>query len=190
MIICTSRKFIFVHNPKAAGTSIQHALKSWDDGRQLKARTKHETITKFQRRTKMKLDGYFIFGFVRNPWDRFSSFFHFLKKQPEKFPQIRKVRDVNDLALRIDERWLKDRYSVQPQHSYFNKNTFIGRFEHLERDLQIISVKIGIEINKKHKNRSADHDYTKLFNDEGREIITERYSRDIYLYDYKFGDGK
>ena len=76
MIINKSKRFIFVHNPKTAGSSIHKALAAYNEVKR-PAKTKHETISELQNRTSLRLDEYFVFGFARNPWDRFSSFYHF-----------------------------------------------------------------------------------------------------------------
>lgn len=191
MIISASKRFIFIHNPKAAGTSIRRALSPWDTGRGVRAKTKHETINEFLTRTQYDISGYFVFGFVRNPWDRFSSFYHFLKGRSEQYPEINTVRDVNELAQRIDEPWLRNRYSIQPQHQYFNKRVnFIGRYEELSTTIPYISKKLGVPIKIGHANKSANRKYVTLFTDEGREIIAGRYAKDIKLYGYTFGEPK
>lgn len=187
MIISRSKQFIFVHNPKAAGTSIQKALQQYDDAKRLKKHTKHETITGLRGRTKLKLSTFFIFGFVRNPWDRFASLFYFMKQHPTTFPQIKKVNNVNHFAECIGKGWLKKRYSIRPQWKYFDDTVFIGRYEHLQRDFKIITTQIGIDAKLPHVNKSKNADYTTLYTPKGKEIIQQRYAVDIEKYEYEFG---
>ncbi len=186
MIISQSKKFIFVHNPKAAGTSIQQALLPWDDGKHLKARTKHETLTELRNRTTLDLSTFIIFGFVRNPWDRFSSFFCFLKKHSDQFPQIKSVKDVNQLALCVDQPWLRDKYTTKLQAQYFDDTVNIGKYENLQHDFKNISAEIGIDVKLPHANASYTHDYKKLFNKESKQIIAKRYAQDIKRFNYEF----
>jgi hypothetical protein len=92
MLVNTKHRFIFVHIPKNAGTSVTKALSNVP-GRDLhlEAKTKHETLAEFDYRvsteysfagtmTAPRIKDYICFCFVRNPWDRMSSFYHYLMK--------------------------------------------------------------------------------------------------------------
>lgn len=110
MIISNTKKFIFIHVPKTAGTSIQHTLDKYDN-------FKHSRLSKaIERRTGLKIYAttyigklrrsndlkrgtihgilrdvarlipqemyreYFKFAVVRNPWTRQVSRFNYIKK--------------------------------------------------------------------------------------------------------------
>lgn len=100
MIICHSRKFIFVHLHKCAGTSLTDALKpflSLDDlvicGGQDATKTsrtseslptalrKHSTALQISEAVgKETWNSYFKFGFVRHPLDRLVSLYEFFNR--------------------------------------------------------------------------------------------------------------
>ncbi|MFM8892234.1 MAG: hypothetical protein ACKOTB_11560, partial [Planctomycetia bacterium] len=79
MLLNTARRFIVVHLPTAAGTSIAAALAPLAGNHtDWLAHTKHETLCEFlaaapsrmtpeDRRAGHELDLYFCFAFVRNP---------------------------------------------------------------------------------------------------------------------------
>lgn len=64
---------IFIHVPKAAGTSIARAL--FDE------KSKHLALNRYWAFNAAATKAYFKFAFVRNPWDRFQSAFHYLAKE-------------------------------------------------------------------------------------------------------------
>jgi len=89
MIISESKKFIFLHNPKCAGTTVRKSLKKYDsrndyywlfdevDG--VKVDKAHMPLNIFRRYADSDfklLSDYFVFGFVRNPFERVVSAFN------------------------------------------------------------------------------------------------------------------
>ena len=67
-------KCIFIHVPKVAGTSIERSIfetNKWLIG--------HVKASDYIRIDKNKFESYFSFGFVRNPYDRVVSAYHYLK---------------------------------------------------------------------------------------------------------------
>lgn len=71
-------KCIFIHVPKVAGSSIERVIYQTD-----KWLVGHVKASDYMKFDKDKFDSYFSFGFVRNPYDRVVSAYHYLKKGGE-----------------------------------------------------------------------------------------------------------
>ena len=79
MYICYDKRFIFFHVPRVAGTALLHKLrKTHDIDMQI---GEHESMEhlydNFGKSSDLWAD-YFKLCFVRNPWDRLVSAFHYL----------------------------------------------------------------------------------------------------------------
>ena len=195
-------KFIFIHIPRTGGTSIEEVFSH-------KARKygKHQTLKTLEDQNLVPED-YFKFSFVRNPWSLTVSQYHFKWKSPhdgarrwrkkhEKFSKLSfgewvshpffqspTIRSV-DIAIRGGNagtflEWVKGKEV---------KVDFIGRFENLQQDFNVVCEKIGIPYKKlPHKFKTKHKHYTEYYDDETREIVAKKYAKDIKYFGYEFGE--
>jgi hypothetical protein len=177
-------KFIQIHVPKTGGTSIGSIM-----GREGKP---HLDIMQIKNRTPLdQFSEYFKFGYVRNSWDRAVSLYHrregVQKRNKMSFIEFIKWHNyATDTCIHPTQK----KYQLDFFTDEFGEVVvdFIGRFENLQEDFEDICDKIGIsqkQLPHKRKNKKRRH-YTEYYDDETREIVAERYAKDIEYFGYEF----
>jgi chondroitin 4-sulfotransferase 11 len=180
-------KFIFIHINKCGGTTIDELFSGKFQG--------HKKAFEYKQSTPNIFDNYFKFTFVRNPWDRVVSFYHY---------QIKRGWDYYPFNETIAfKKFVKEWLRQMPGQTTLNTNScydwisdenndllvdFIGRFENFQEDFNIVCDKIGIPQQQlPHKNKSKHKHHTEYYDDETRQIVAEQYAKDIEYFGYEFG---
>jgi hypothetical protein len=134
---------------------------------------------------------YFSWGFVRNPWDRLVSAYinKIINKHQHGLNVFRHIKSFREFILALEGLDLTtcDRH-IQYQYSFLPSSiNFIGRLENLQDDFNIVCDKIGIPQKElPHINKSDHKHYTEYYDDETREIVAEKYAKDIEYFGYEF----
>jgi hypothetical protein len=193
-------KCIFVHIPKAAGTSLMGALRT-KKFEQVHGYVGHSKKPKKGRLDKIlsssvhDINNYFKFAFCRNPYDRIVSVWKYLSfiKPAGRLNRFPEFKNFIKLGLNVkNDHW---RWHYYPQYYHIcskNRNPdidYIGRFENLQEDFNTICDKIGIPHQQlPHKNKSKHKHYTEYYDEETKQIVAEKYAKDIEYFNYKFGE--
>ena len=192
------KKVIFLHIPKTAGTSIRNTLFFNPPFRGIDQYGKHHTTREILYLIgKEEWDAAFTFCFVRNPWGRLlSQHNYFVRKKIISGESV----DFNywakksiDYALEFDPLkkqnkhfypacdWMKD------EHNNLLLPDFIGKFETVGKDFQLICEKLNWKPELKRMNiapqklNHRDH-YDTALND----LVHLFYKEDIERFDYVF----
>jgi hypothetical protein len=195
MIISDSRRFVFVHVPKSAGTRIREALAPFGDGGSaVSLDTTHETLPALLARHP-ELTTHFKFAFVRNPWERLVSFFFYARQRlAPSFPQFQAMDGLEAMLRLIDRNvaWLCAMHAVRPQCDYIcgkdgvRLTDFVGRHEQLDADFARVCRRVGVSAALPQMNVSRqDHD-AGYYDGWCRDFVAARYSRDIGEFGYAF----
>jgi len=187
-------KFVFIHIPKTGGTSIESLF--INNAHIKDVAGKHNMVSDIGSEFLKK---YFTFTFVRNPWDRMVSYYNFrLKRSFEMYnhgdsfkewirflcsDEVQKIKAYHfNLAI-------KSQYEFLVSKSNEISVDFIGRFENLQQDFCIVCDKIGIPQQKlPHVNKTKHKHYTEYYDDETKQIVAEKFAKDIESFGYEFGE--
>ena len=189
-MISHKHKCIFIHIPSTSGTSIEKVFdvtnKFWDHPET--KQEKHWNASQTRKFVGEKVwNDYFKFTVVRNPWDWIIS--HYLKSEP--YFQWTNIHTGKSLAYFLrhfkSAPWeFGERMSDYLDHGELD---FIARLENRKEDLKHISEKLGFDVdqNKRERVNSKRKHYTEYYDDESRDIVAEKYAKDIEYFGYEFG---
>jgi chondroitin 4-sulfotransferase 11 len=195
-------EYIFIHIPKTGGTSIRRQLGNHPS---LKCYN-HRPYEWVMDQIEHSRNSQFVFTIVRNPWDRILSLYHYWKQQEVKHQFYKYDKRIVDHIKSINMSFKQFIHSIQekdpiimsknhvnPYIEYYLPSLepldYIGRFENLQQDFNTICDKIGIPHQQlPHANKSKHKHYTEYYDDETKQIVAERYAKDIEHFEYKFGE--
>lgn len=193
---------IFIHIPKAAGTSVRRALYG--------TKSFHIPAARYRAADKQRFDTYFKFCFVRNPWDRVCSAYHYLwsKREAEPtFPDHRwaayylsDVSSFEDFIGRLEDdpsfRSAIRRYiHFRDQRDWITAPgargrplvDFIGRYEQLNEDYRVLEDQLGLTATlPSERVRAGRQDYRRMYDSRMVDIVARIYAADIGLFGYDF----
>lgn len=205
-------RYIFIHIPKNAGTSINKVLKKnigsnlishinmSDTELEYINNTYHNTLNfahcSFQN---YKVPNKTIV-FVRNPFSRVVSLFHFQKLHKQykfkdflkKLYQNKKLVNYiknNDFHNEIKFDLIKFHYSWKNQKFWIpNEPFFVGKFENLSDELKRLYQKMKIDYVEKipHRKKTEHKPYRDYYDEETIAIIKDVYADDLKRYNYDF----
>ena len=197
-------KFIFIHVPKCAGLSLFHnnKIKHGIDYK-LPLQNGHYSQKEYYDQFGTSLDQYNQFLVCRNPFDRFVSSFEFLKKGgmwkgDEDFAKRHNMQNKSFKDFVCELGKFENGAKYFSKVHFFTMYSFIEykpekleiiKFENLQEDFDIICDKIDIPNRKlPHLNKTKHKHYTEYYDEETKQIVAERYAKDIEHFGYKFGE--
>ncbi len=229
-MISPKHKSIFIHIPKVAGQSIETLFLEdlglpWEARKELLLRKKgkHEPgpdrLAHLRAKDYVALgyvnttdfQHYFKFSFVRNPYDRVLSYYHYLG-----YSRIISVAAFVKKVL--SKKVAADHFFFQSQYDYLYDDAgtllvdFVGKLEHISKDIQYVLERTGLKnkvlphVNKSEKglkrglaallrtpslwkyfqvSRLFSAEKTKVLTEAEKEGIYQLYSKDFECFDYE-----
>ena len=143
---------------------------------------------------------FFSFCFVRNPWDRLVSFYSHISQRSGAWVDHQKPSPMFSFDRMIEDLYFK-KFHPQYNHcpytfigscsDWVEGLSFIGKFENLQTDFNAICEKINISPRQlPHTNRSSRQHYSKYYNTNTKDIVSELCAKDIERFNYSFKQPK
>jgi len=184
---------MFVHIPKAAGTSIEKSLGL------IRARTPGKFSNLFTGSGKYSLghidvrkrlkdgripakfyDSAFKFCFCRNPYDRaVSHYFYARKRHSDEFsPKVSFIEFTRTLGK------YGKMFRLQSYYTEGLEFDFMGRFERLEDDFEFIANKLNVDVKLIKDNATKHRPYWEYYDWESIENVKKFYKKDFETFGY------
>ena len=186
---------VFVHIPKTAGTSVLLKLTKKTISRD------HCSYREYLTADIKKFNKYFKFSFVRNPYDRLVSVYHYLKSGGNGSPgDLYYSKIINNhqedfsafVSTFLNEYTIHEHLLFKPQYLFVCDHTgklmvdYIGYFETLNSDFSYISRKIGISGTLKKTNPSSRGPWINYYKNQNiGDKIYKLYKKDFEIFKYQ-----
>lgn len=196
--IWTRAGIVFIHIPKAAGTTINEALYGRFMG--------HVHAADIERWGSAKLRALPLFAVTRNPWDRLLSAYRFARRGGGMSGAAGRMRHAwryQVVECETFERFVRDWLAprqLSKQDVIFQLQTpfvcnrageimvdHLGRLEDLGPTLEFVRERSGIAIDPGWSNRSGSAvDYRSFYTPELVDLVGSIYGEDVARFDYSF----
>lgn len=188
-------KCIFIHVPKAAGTSVAQSM----FGHLVSHRPAYDYFIDNPR----KFREYYKFTFVRNPWDRLVSAYHYLKaggmdERDEAWAQahLSSYATFEEFVYNwVNHENIRKKNHFRPQIEFLNDGIpgsrrimvdFVGRVERIDEDLGRVAHVLDMNVRLSRTNTSSRVAYQTYYSGEMEKIIRNVYADDIEVFGYTF----
>lgn len=216
MLISHSHKFITIDIPKTGSRSLRETFvpqnvidiigQPQPDSEYYQHGTAQQCSNSLYNLMKDFAD-YFSFTIVRNPWDRYYSFFKYFKEYAEKYknkdssitwnaPEINQGKMCEQLfANKTDETVFRNIIinNVCQSDYYTNKNgeimvSHIAKFENINQEFESLCNKVNVKYSPLfHGNKSASKTrYTDAYTQLTIDLVAEKEKKLIQLKGYEY----
>jgi hypothetical protein len=212
-MISHTKKFLFIHVPKTGGNSVSTALQTYTDIQFVAANSpkgfgvnenfwpidpvygsiKHFSVEQWSTLLGESISDYFLFGTVRNPFDRAISTYFFMKQAMIQ----NRVPWLEDHSDEARERFSKSEFhnflvsGVPTQLSFLKSNAGLNihlmRYERLVEDFVAVSRKLGLnQASLPVINASRRPPSTRLLAADTQKLLIDVYQEDFRSFGYGY----
>ena len=175
-------RFVFIHVPKTGGTSLEMAFGYSERNRHIK----HLNEQKYSELLGNIFLEYKKIPIIRNPWDRALSFY-FYRKLENRLND--KINSFTDWVYYIKNKKgiFEGIYDYLLNDDSICCDIFLN-FCNLEEDFNNFCKSQNISLKLPHINKTKHKHYTEYYNDETKQIVAEKYAKDIEYFNFEFGE--
>jgi hypothetical protein len=205
-MISHNLKLIYPRIGKNASSSVIRYFKELDpdlieDGHG-SARIGLERYLEKLRDEGIKVEDYFTFAFVRNPFDRLVSAWHEFSRKDQFRPLKAKIETDGQFSISTVLKYFEVFVQMtmvyphvhwKPQHEVLHGTDgcladYVGRVENFSHCLEEICTRNGIKYssNVPRERVSNRREYQSYYSDLLVETVSQRYKNDLLIFDYKF----
>jgi hypothetical protein len=180
-------RYVFIHINKTGGTSVERALHLRSERKTAREKLAEMGTERFDRA--------FSFAFVRNPWDKVVSHYHY-RVRTNRTGLADEGIPFRDWVLRAygeqDPRYHDEPKMFMPQVYWVGDEQgrcmidFVGRFERLSADFAEVCRHIGVDAALPHVKTTSHAHYRESYDEETRAVVAERFAPDLAEYGYTF----
>ena len=185
---------IFIHIPKTAGISLVNGI--YGDV----SNEGHRKVHFYKKIFGKKFKKFFVFSFVRNPYDRLYSAYKFLQTggmnihDKNAYKQyLIGYKNFEDFIFNgLNNQIVNEIVHFKLQSEFICNNygeiivDFVGKYENIDKDLSQLSKLINKDIFLPHLNKGkAKQKYDKIYTNEMKDIVYKMYRRDFEIFNYK-----
>lgn len=198
---------LFVHVQKTAGSTVDRMLMQAFPDAERTVKARHFGLQQILNQ-QPHLAGYWIFGFVRNPWARLYSWYAMIERigeQVERGDQWA-MDEVSSNALYstvlenysgFEDFILQGTRDVpdlrKTQVSYLRSKTrhadFVGRQETFDADIRAVLTRLGAEWPgdiPKYNSGKNEAAYREMYSTKMRDQVADVFARDVDRFGYSF----
>jgi len=216
MVIDNERKAIFIHIPKTGGVSVEQTIHKSLGGDNVITMHKlihkppridvdtcnglhlHSTLYDYKRYYGDRINDFYIFTFVRNPWRRMVSHWEFMITDGYNYNVSEKDKLDFSKFVQIYGSGILI-YATQGYKSYITeyqnlKPNFIGKLENINEDMLKVANDLQLDITEViHANPTSidsklHQNWRDYYNPRTKDIVYNIFKEDIEKYNYEFGE--
>jgi len=196
MIISHQHKFIFIKTRKTAGSSIEKYLTNYlgpddictgseQDGTPRKNTTVtsgHKGYNFFRKKFSSIVNDYFLFAVERNPWDKMVSHYYWAQKNGN----WRTREGFDNFIFRHC-----DKYNDWDKYTNLDGSIIVDKlvkYENLHKEFLALPIPYNNELLHTFvkSDTSREKDYTKMYNEETKNIVANTFRNVIEHFSYTF----
>lgn len=208
MIVNNTNKWVFIHNPKVAGSSVRKTLLPYNESHmelwhqryipelQRIVDMSHLSSEEFEVVTSDRYRSYFKFGFVRDPYARLMSALKEYSAQngvDVRSSQERRSQFILEKLTPVTIQYDWNFSHFRPQFMFFYRGNrrvvdFVGRFHRLNEDFKTVCALLNVSnegelpIERDRGHSAVMQDPLSVFGEKALEHINRLYAMDWMLF--------